>query len=199
LRLYHMPGSRSSRVLWALEEAGATYDLTVLTRDEKRSDAHAKRHPLRRVPVLELDDGRFIFESAAIALHIGDTYPEAGLLPAIGDPLRPEAYQWTVFAMSELEPAVFGWRRARREEKDETEAAERFAPIEVALANILDRRTWLLGDTFTMPDVLVATILGAAVSSPLGDPSASIRAYVERAQQRPAYLRAEELGRRKES
>jgi hypothetical protein len=33
----------------------------------------------------------------------------------------------------------------------------------------------------------------------LGDPSASIRAYVERAQQRPAYLRAEELGRRKES
>lgn len=75
MRLYHMPGSRSSRVLWALEEAGATYDLTFLTREEKLSDAHAVRHPLRRVPVLERDDGSFVFESAAIALYIGDAYP----------------------------------------------------------------------------------------------------------------------------
>lgn len=199
MRLYHMPGSRSSRVLWALEEAGATYDVRFLTREEKASEEHAERHPLRRVPVLELDDGRFIFESAAIALHIGDAYPDARLLPAIGDPLRPEAYQWTVFAMSELEPAVFGWRRARRESRDESELAARFDPIQAALGKVLSERTWLLGDTFTVPDVLVATLLSAVVSTPLGDPPPSIRGYVDRAQQRPAYLLAEAAGTRKDS
>lgn len=99
--------------------------------------------------------------------------------------------------MSELEPAVFGWRRARREGQDESEAADRFAPIQAALDAHLGERTWLLGDTFTIPDLLVATMLAAAVSSPLGDPPASLRHYVERAQQRPAHLRAEELGSRK--
>jgi glutathione S-transferase len=32
MRLYHVPGTRSARVLWLLEEIGAPYDLTVLTR-----------------------------------------------------------------------------------------------------------------------------------------------------------------------
>ena len=197
MRLYHIPGTRSSRALWALEEAGATYDITVLTKADKDSDEHAARHPLRRVPVLELDNGQHLFESAAIALHLGDAYPQAGLLPAVGDPKRPTAYQWTVFAMSELEPAVFGWRRARRQGGDERPAVERLAPIQEALDRTLSDREWLLGDAFTIPDVLVATLLGGLVSIPLDELQPSLGAYVERAQQRPAYLRAENIGARR--
>jgi glutathione S-transferase len=192
LRVYHRPGSRSSRALWALEEAGADYDVVTLTREEKVSAEHARRHPMGRVPVLEDGEGRFVFESAAIALHVGDLFPEAGLLPPVGDPLRAEAYQWAVFAMSELEPAMFAWRRARRREADEDEAAERFQPIQAALDGVLSRRPWLLGDAFTIPDVLIATLLQPVVGMPLGDPPPALAGYVARATARPAFVRAEE-------
>ncbi|MGI8712963.1 MAG: glutathione S-transferase N-terminal domain-containing protein, partial [Solirubrobacteraceae bacterium] len=98
MRLYHLPGSRSTRALWTLEELGAPYELTIMNPDERRSPEHLGRHPLGRVPVLELDDGRFIFESAAICLQLGDLYPDAGLLPAVGSTDRALVYQWSVFA-----------------------------------------------------------------------------------------------------
>jgi glutathione S-transferase len=35
MRRYHMPGSRSTRVLWMLEELGVPYELTLMTREER--------------------------------------------------------------------------------------------------------------------------------------------------------------------
>ena len=36
-RLYHVPGSRSTRVQWMLEEIGAPYELTVMTREDRKT------------------------------------------------------------------------------------------------------------------------------------------------------------------
>ena len=53
LRVYHRAGAgRPIRVVWALEEAGADYELVTLTAEEGRSAEHRARHPLGRVPVL---------------------------------------------------------------------------------------------------------------------------------------------------
>jgi glutathione S-transferase len=106
MRLYHSPGTRSTRVLWTLEELGIPFDITVLTLDERRGPEHRKRHPLGRVPVLELDHGRTMFESAGICLHLADLYPEANLAPVLGATGRAFVDQWLFFAMTELEPAV---------------------------------------------------------------------------------------------
>jgi glutathione S-transferase len=195
MHLYHLPGSRSTRVLWTLEEIGAPYELTILTREEKRSDEHRERHPLGRVPVVALDDGQFVFESAAILLHLGDLHPEAGLLPPVGTTDRAIAYQWSVFAMSELESSVFGWVRARRAQQDEAEPAERFAQVAAALAPAVTDRPYLLGDTFTVADVLCASILGTAFRRGLTEDDGPLRAYVARALERPANVRAEAVGR----
>src|SRR5581483_8162463 len=97
MHVFHSPGSRSTRVLWTLEEVGAPYDVTVLTLEERRGEQHRRIHPLGRVPVVELDDGRVMFESAAICLHITDLHPEAGVAPAVGSPERPSMYQWLSF------------------------------------------------------------------------------------------------------
>jgi glutathione S-transferase len=124
MRLYHAAGTRSTRVLWTLEEIGVPYEITVLTVEERRGEQHRQRHPLGRVPVLELADGQTLFESAGICLYLTDRYPSVGLAPLPDAPDRPLLYQWMFFTMTELEPALIRWMHARREGTDETWLAE---------------------------------------------------------------------------
>ena len=66
MRLHHQPRSRSTRVLWLLEELGTPFDLTVMRREAKQTAEYRTLHPLGRSPALETDDGP-VFESAALS------------------------------------------------------------------------------------------------------------------------------------
>ena len=189
MRLCHLPGSRSTRVLWMLEEIGAPYELTVITAAERKSSGHLERHPLGRVPVLELDDGRLFFESGAICIQLADLHPDAELIPPTGTTQRGMAYQWCFFAMTELEPPVFQWLRARREGGGECEHAERYRAAAAVLDAALADREWLLGH-FSVADVICAGVAGITYRAELAFESERIRAYVERAHDRPANQRA---------
>lgn len=194
MRLYHSPGSRSARVLWALEEVGAPYGLTFMGPDRRQDPEHLLRHPLGRVPVLEFDDGTRMFESAAICLQLGDLYPGSGLLPATTSTARAAVYQWTLFAMAELEPAVIAWSRARREEGDEAEVSERFIQTATALDSALGSNQWLLGDEFSIADIISARVAQIAFNRELVEDLGVLRSYIERAHARPAQLRAAAIG-----
>lgn len=74
-RLYYMPRTRSSRVLWLLEEIGGPYRPVQIPGAQRRSEEHLERHPLGRVPALELGDG------AAICA-IGRSEPGCGVDPS---------------------------------------------------------------------------------------------------------------------
>jgi len=189
MRLYHMPGSRSTRVLWMLEEIGVPYEVTLMTREERKTAEHIGRHPLGRVPVLELDDGSLLFESAAICLQLADLRPDARLIPPPGSPARGSVYQWCLFAMTELEPPVFQWMTARREGADETVPAERYHTAAAVLNAALADREWLLG-TFSVADVICAGVAGITHRAELSLEPQRVRAYVERARARPANQRA---------
>lgn len=194
VRLFHLPGTRSSRVLWTLEEIGASFELVVFAGPEKFSAEHRRRHPLARVPVLELDDGAFVFESGAICLQLADLHPEAELAAPLGTTERAHVYQWSFFAMAELEPAVFGWRRARRAGDDETAFAARLAPLGALVAAAVGGAggPWLLGERFTVADVLCASVLGGLYrSGSFSDEPDPVAEYVARAFARPACVRAE--------
>jgi glutathione S-transferase len=159
MRLYHVRGSRSSRVLWTLEEIGQPYDLTTLAWEQRRGEDHRRRHPLGRVPVLELDAGTMIFESAAICLHLADLYRAAGLIPTPASTARAMVYQRTLFAMTEVEPVVFGWSRARRRGEGETSHTDPFDPIGAAIRLSLAGHPWIAGRSFTIADILLASML----------------------------------------
>jgi glutathione S-transferase len=94
-----------------LEEIGERYDLTEVAGAERRSAEHLRRHPLGRVPALELGDGTTMFESAAICLQLADLYPAARLIPPAGSSERALVYQWVLFAVAELEAPLFRWIR----------------------------------------------------------------------------------------
>jgi glutathione S-transferase len=105
MRVYYRPqAGRPVRVAWVLEEIEASYEPASVTSEEAKEPAHLARHPLGRVPVLETD-GDTLFESTAICLHLADQYPDAQLIAPVGSPERARVYQWTVFAMTEIEPA----------------------------------------------------------------------------------------------
>jgi len=189
-RLYYMPRTRSSRVLWMLEEIGAPYELTEIAGSERRSSDHLRRHPLGRVPALELPDGTTMFESAAICLELADLYPEAGLIPAAGSPDRGLAYQWVVFGMTELEAPLFRWIRDLSQGATESPERQRFADAATAVESALGGGQWLLGDEFTVADVICASVLAGAHARDLLPEWPGVRAYVERGEERPAYARA---------
>ena len=191
VRLYYMPRTRSSRALWMLEEIGAPYELTEIAGAERRSAAHRARHPLGRVPALELEDGTVMFESAAICLQLADLQPDAGLTAPLGSSERALIYQWVLFAMTEFEGPLFRWLGELREGTGEESASQqRFAAAATALEAALDGHDWLVDDRFTVADVMCASLLQGAHPRQLLDPWPGLCAYVERSETRPAYARA---------
>src|SRR5947209_5643635 len=121
------------RVLWMLEEIGKEYDLTQIAGAQRRSAEHLRRHPLGRVPALGLGDGTTMFESAAICLQLADLNPDAGLIGPIGSTGRGLAYQWVMFAVSELEAPLFRWIRELAEGITDASARDRFTEAAVAM------------------------------------------------------------------
>jgi glutathione S-transferase len=178
-------------VIWTLEEVGAPYELTVMTREEGRGEEHRRRHPLMRVPVLEDDEG-FLFESAALCLHLGDLHPEAELVPPLGTHDRALVYQWACFAPAELEPPLFeAWTQAERDPERAAGARERFRAAAGAVADGLDGNEHLVGERFSVADILVASaVMFTTRAGITDDVPPSLMDYAGRLAQRPAFQRA---------
>ncbi len=94
--IHHAPQSRSTRLLWLLEELGADYRIhyvDILRREGQGRTDPANPHPLKQAPALEID-GQVLIESVLIFLFMTDRHPEAGLAPGPADPRRAEYLSW---------------------------------------------------------------------------------------------------------
>jgi glutathione S-transferase len=189
-RLFFTPRTRSNRVLWALNEIGAPFESTLVASEDRRSPQHRARHPLGRVPAFELDDGTTMFESAAICLQLGDLHPDSGLLPPPASSARALVYQWVMFGMTELESSLYRWIADMRDGATDSPASGRFAGAAEAIAAALEGKTWLLGDQFTVADIVCVGVLGSAASRDLLEQWPVLRDYVERGEGRPAHAAA---------
>ena len=192
MRVIHRErAGRPLRIIWTLEEAGAPYELTVMTREEGRSQEHLSRHPLGRVPVLEDEEG-FVFESAALCLHVADLNPDAGLVPALGTHDRALGYQWACFAPAELEPPLFeAWLQAERDPDRAAKGRESFSAAADAVAAALDGGDYLVGGRFSVADVMVGSALMFTTRAGISDLLPPVLTdYIGKLAQRPAFQRA---------
>lgn len=192
LRVYHRVGAgRPIRVVWALEEVGAEYELVTITAEEGRSAEHRVRHPLGRVPVLEDDQGP-MFESTALVFHVAELYPAAGLLPPPATHERAVVQGWSIFAMTELEaPAIESYRHRETNPEASAKAAARCADAVAVLEGALSGTPpYLVGSRFSVADIVARGVLGAAVRVGAIEPSPTTAAYMESLAARPAWKRA---------
>ena len=195
MRLYHQPRSRSTRVLWLAEEAGAPVDVVVIAREEKSSDDYRKMHPLGRAPAY-VENGGPVFESAALVLHLADRHPEAGLIAAPGTHERALQYQWAFFAMTELEvPLIDAAREIWREDGEPSQAhieaaRDRFARGAAVVETAVAGREHLVADAFSVADILVCGVLSFARTAEIAELPAGLVPYVDGLEARPGRQRA---------
>ncbi|WP_336056926.1 glutathione S-transferase family protein [Nitratireductor sp. CH_MIT9313-5] len=105
MKLYHMPDSGNSykpRLLMA--KVGIDCDLVeVSSRDgSTRSADFLARNPIGKVPLLELDDGRYLAESNAILLYLAEG---SRFLPK-DQYQRALVHQWLFFEQYSHEPNI---------------------------------------------------------------------------------------------
>lgn len=148
------------RVAVALQHFGISYERHVLS-TLKDMDAIETYSPIARVPVLVLETGEIIFDSAAILEWI-DTRaaPQHRLMPASGDE-RQMVLSVLMLAVGAVERAMAANGEQRR--PPEQMSRERFDQLRrncrqgfEALDRQIDKRGWLAGERMLLPDVTAA-------------------------------------------
>jgi glutathione S-transferase len=188
LKFYHAPFSRAFGVFWLLEELGVEYErVPVDIRADGGTDENYRRiQPSKKVPAIE-HNGTIVTERAAITIYLADTFPEAGLAPAIGDPMRPTYLIWNVYSDSVFDPVLCARAHGLQYENNDYP----FGLFDDMIANLerhLSQNEFAAGDRFTAAD----TQLGASICYTMNvmkllPERPAFKEYAERIEARPAY------------
>jgi glutathione S-transferase len=202
ITLYGITRSRALRCLWMLEELGLPYQRElVATSDVNRPD-YLKINPNAHIPALK-EDGLILFESLAINLYLADKYAKKQGTQLWPDTVeqRGQCYQWSVWAMTELEAVSLAALRhnvllpeGERDAGAARKAVEGCAKPLRVLNGALADRPYLLGDTFTVADLNVSAVGNWAERGrvPMDDYPRT-KDWLTRCTQRPAFKKAVKL------
>ncbi len=196
ITVHHLNQSRSTRVLWLLEELNAPYNVVEHTRDATTHLAPASLkaiHPLAKAPVI-VDDGITLCESGAVMEYILNTYGDQRLRPK-QDSNEYYAYlEWLHFAEGSLALPVITSMLMSMEERGakpldgyiKKELHLDFSYIEARLIQV----TYFAGDDFSAADIMMTIMLGIAASLSMLKHYPNTQAYLARMQERSAYKKA---------
>ena len=194
--LYTNPMSRGRIARWMLEETGQPYRFFVLEYGAPmKSPQYLAINPMGKVPAI-VHGGVVVTECAAICAWLADAFPEAGLAPAPGDPLRGPYYRWLFFAAGPLEAAVTAKSLGllAPPEKSGMAGYGSYEQTVYALeAVVAGAAPWLLGERFSAADVYVGSqvVWGQQFGTLPARPA--FATYAARLQARDAYRRATAL------
>jgi glutathione S-transferase len=191
ITLFYAPQTRATGALALMEELGVPYNLEVLNHKagETRSPRYLAVNPMGKVPAV-VHNGALITEQPAVYLYLADLYPEQGLAPAIGDPLRGPYLRWLVYYGSSFEPAIVDRSQNNPPARPAMCPYGDFDTMLKTLNDQLRKGPWLLGEKFTAADVLWGIALHWTTGFKLVPETPEIKAYVDRVQARPAIQRA---------
>ncbi|HKO90298.1 MAG TPA: glutathione S-transferase family protein [Polyangiaceae bacterium] len=189
--LYHHPYSRAANVVWMLEEVGVPYELhfvDLMTGKHKLPEILAL-NPMGKLPILS-DGAALVTESAAIGMYLADRYASGRLAPKLDDPRRGTYLRWALFAPSVIEPGLMakaaGWTY-----KDSQAGWGTHEAMLTAMQAALADRKYLLGDDFSMADIIFGGLIRFMLQVKMLEPLPVFSAYAERLGARPALKKAD--------
>src|SRR5258708_99219 len=118
--------ARDTRVRWALEEVGQTYQVRLVSFRAMKEPAHLALHPFGQIPTYEEGD-LALFETGAIVFPLAQRH--TGLLPDDAN-ARARAITWMFAALSTVEPPILELGTARLLEVDKSWFAQRMPLVE---------------------------------------------------------------------
>lgn len=189
--LYYHPWSRAANVVWMLEEVERPYELRVvdIMKGAQKTPEIVALNPMGKLPILD-DEGTVVTESAAIGLYLADRYAYGRLSPKVDDAARGTYLRWSFFAPSVIEPASIA-KEGKWDYKESQAGWGSFDATLAAMETAFARGPFVLGDTFSMADVVLGGLIRYMLMVKSIEPRPSFAAYAERLAQRPALQRAE--------
>jgi glutathione S-transferase len=190
---------RHVRPVWLMEEMGIPYDLHFLDleKGEEEAKEYLEINPFGKVPALT-DGSLKLSESGAICSYLAEKYGQ--LIPPAKTPERAKHDQWMYVAVTMIEPHTVRVLAADFFYKDEPEGPVlRAAALESlkdslgVLENHLSENTYLMGNDFTVSDIMMTASLRLLSHTDVLKEYPRICSYMNRNIERPAFLKAAEL------
>lgn len=202
IKVHDLIHSRSSRIIWLLEELELPYEQIVYQREPSMMAPPAMKqiHPLGKAPIIQ--DGEVtLAESGAIVEYILERHGKGRLRPAVSSPDYPQYLQWVHYAEGSLmPPMVFDLLiRATGTQADLlSQVVKGFAQQHLQhLNDVLGERSYFAGKEFSAADIMMEFSIDAAGGVLLPgmereswlEGFTNLQKYLERVHARPAYQR----------
>jgi glutathione S-transferase len=185
------PKTRAFRVMWMLEELGQPYTVDPLP---PRDKALLAFNPSLKVPVLQ-DGNDYVIDSVAICQYLADKHSMMTFKAGTIDRAHQDSF--TQFSVDDVELCL--WVAAKHAfalpEEYRVPDVKRACKFDfdramAALSARLGERKYVMGDTFTVPDLLLGHCAGWAASMGWTPAQDNVAAYFKRVRERPAFLKA---------
>src|ERR1700677_2553521 len=174
--------ARDTRVRWALEEVGQSYEVRLVSFRAMKEPAHRALHPFGQIPTYEEGD-LALFETGAIVFHIAERH--AGLLPDDAN-ARARAITWMFAALNTVEPPIFDLVLTRVLDRDKAWYEQRVLIVGDRIGERLGELSRRLGDAdwldgaFNAGDLLMVAVLRWLKAPGILDKYPNLSAYVAR-------------------
>jgi glutathione S-transferase len=164
MKLYFSPGLCSMASHIALREAGVDFELVRV--DLRTGTCHGQPfkelNPKGYVPALQLDNGEWLTEGIALLSYIAGQSKSGALLPQAGTWEFYKAIEWLTFISTELHKGFSPLSNRNSSESERVNAWERLSTRISLVDDQLKRSKFILGDTFSVADAYLFTVLNWA-------------------------------------
>lgn len=200
MKFYNSVGPNPHVVKMFMAEKGLNLDRAEvdLMGGENRQPPYMAKNPAGQTPALELEDGVVLAEITAICEYLDEKHPNPPLIGSTPEERAVTRMWMRRIDLNILEPMANGFRFAeglamfQDRVRCIPHAADDLKTIAKEKLTWLDGqiegRTWIVGERFTLADVLLFCFLqfGAQVGQPLDPANKNLTAWQERVKARPS-------------
>lgn len=200
MKLYYKAGVCSLSPHIVMAELNLAYELEAvdLVTKQMASGDFRTVNPKGSVPALKMDNGEVLTEGSVIVQYLADQKPESGLMPKFGTVERYRCLEWLNFIGTELHKnfsPLFAAGRLLKETETQNELkASYIGMLETKFSYVaekLEGKKYLMGETFTVADAYLFTVLSwtKPLKMDLGK-WPNLASFMARVAERPGVMKA---------